>query len=210
MTFKQLTLNAKKPKGFWGKLMIRRMNNRHLPLINWGLKSIEIKPFDKVLDIGCGGGNAINIMINSIDGGKIFGVDYSSLSVENAKKLNKKSVANHSVQILEASVAELPFNDDAFDIVTAFETIYFWPNLEENLKEVLRVLKPNGEVLIVCEMFKGESEDKTAQVIVDMLDMNENYKTRSELENLLKNCGFNTVSSRVDESNHWIALTAKK
>lgn len=210
MEFKKLTLNAKKPNGFWGKLMIRRMNNRHLPLINWGLKSINIQPFDKIIDVGCGGGNAINIMCKDINGGNIYGVDYSALSVANAKKLNHKAVASHKVKVFEASVAELPFNDNAFDIATAFETIYFWPDLEDNLKEVNRVLKPQGTILIVCEMFKDENCNKDEQAIVDMLDMNSNYKTREELENILRNAGFNTVSSRVDNDNHWIALTAKK
>ena len=48
----------------------------------------------------------------------------------------------------QASVAELPFEAEQFDVVTAFETIYFWPELAQNFREVYRVLKPGGTFFI--------------------------------------------------------------
>ena len=44
----------------------------------------------------------------------------------------------------QASVAELPFEAEQFDVATAFETVYFWPELAQNFREVYRVLKPGG------------------------------------------------------------------
>lgn len=48
-------------------------------------------------------------------------------------------------------VGALPYGDGAFDLVTAFETVYFWPDLEKAFQEILRTLKPGGRFLLVCE-----------------------------------------------------------
>lgn len=210
MVMKNLALNAEKPKGLWGRLMLKRMNKRHLPLINWGLESVDIGSRDKILDIGCGSGNAIRVMLSRSSEGRIYGVDHSNLSVSNALKLNRRAVSKGRVKILEASVADLPFKDNSFDLVSAFETIYFWPDLEENLNEVRRVVKPGGKLLVVCEIFKGEQEKEENLKIVDMLNFNDNYKTREELETLLQGAGFKSVCSAVDKCRGWITLLATK
>ena len=45
---------------------------------------------------------------------------------------------------LQGSVADMIFADDWFDAVTAFETVYFWPDLPQCFRDVYRVLKPDG------------------------------------------------------------------
>ena len=64
---------------------------------------------------------------------------------------------------------ELPFADDSFEQVTAFETIYFWPNLEEAFQQVFRVLKPGGSFL-VCNESNGEDpkQEKWCDIIGGM------------------------------------------
>ena len=47
------------------------------------------------------------------------------------------------------SVEKLPFDDGRFDLITAFETVFFWPDLKENIKEVYRVVKEGGEFAII-------------------------------------------------------------
>ena len=71
----------------------------------------------------------------------ICGIDYSEEMVHLAQKTNKKFVENGHVEIIHGSVSSLPFPDGTFDLVTAFETYYFWPNLIDDLKEIKRVLK---------------------------------------------------------------------
>lgn len=48
-------------------------------------------------------------------------------------------------------VAALPFKDNAYDMATAFETVYFWPDIEKSFAEVRRILKPGATFLIVNE-----------------------------------------------------------
>ena len=113
--------NVRKPKGFFGKRTISRMNENHAPLTTWALGLMDIRNEDVVLDIGCGGGEAIAKMATKA--GKVMGLDYSPLSVKEAKKRNQEDMERGKVRIEEGSVSKLPFEDDTFTKVTAFETI---------------------------------------------------------------------------------------
>lgn len=204
---KLLTINAKKPNGFWGNMMISKMNVHHMPLLNWSIGKLNINSNSKVLDIGCGGGMAVNIMAQRA--GLVCGVDYSKLAVKRAKKLNRKLIKQSKVKIMNASVSSLPFEADEFDIITAFETIYFWPNILEDLKEVKRVLKNNGKLLIVCEMVKNEKCSVKQKQVVEFLKLNEdNYNSKDELKKLLEETGFKNIELFEQESENWLAVIA--
>jgi ubiquinone/menaquinone biosynthesis C-methylase UbiE len=102
-----------------------------------------------ILDIGCGGGMNINRMAQSAK--KVYGVDYSIESVNLSKEVNQDLIREGRVEVHEGNVMDLPFEDNSFDIVTAFETVYFWPDIVKSFGEVKRVLKPGGMFLIGCE-----------------------------------------------------------
>jgi len=67
------------------------------------------------------------------------------------------------VEIREGSVSQLPFSEDVFDLVTAVETHFWWPDLPADMREVLRVLKPGGTLIIIAEVYKG-AKTKTAKL----------------------------------------------
>ena len=141
--------NMRKPKGKLGNLQLKSMNKEHTPVSLWGLKHLDIKKEDMILDIGCGGGININRMAKTAK--KVYGVDYSIESVKLSRQVNQDYINEGKVEVLEANVASLPFEDETFDIVTAFETVYFWPDIEKSFGEVKRVLKPGGIFLIGLE-----------------------------------------------------------
>lgn len=62
-------------------------------------------------------------------------------SVEKSKERNQADLSERRVEIQEASVESIPYASNHFDQVTAFETIYFWPDIEENFKEIACALK---------------------------------------------------------------------
>ena len=148
--------NTRKPVGFGGKLMVAMMNVGHSAVARWGLQFLNAAPDAKVLDCGCGGGANIKKLLKKCPQGIVKGIDYSSVSVEKSKKVNETAIAEGRCAVLQGNVADMIFAGDWFDAVTAFETVYFWPDLPQCFREVYRVLKPGGSMNykgIVVEAF---------------------------------------------------------
>ena len=128
--------------------MLKFMNLCHAPLTNWGLSLLDIQEGRTMLDIGCGGGATLRRLLKRSKGGMVYGIDISEESVAKARKVNA-AVLDKQVFVTQGSAEKLPYEDWKFDLVTAVETIYFWPNLPQCLQEVRRVLKPGGHLSIV-------------------------------------------------------------
>ncbi|MCR5227909.1 MAG: class I SAM-dependent methyltransferase [Eubacterium sp.] len=140
------TDNFGNPKGLLGRMMLVSMDKEHLPMAQWAFTKFSIPEKADILDIGCGGGYNIKRMLSKCKEGKIYGFDVSEESVKKAKKVNK---GESRVKILKGSVEKMPFKKEVFDLVTAFETVFFWPDIKENIKEVYRVVKSNGQFVII-------------------------------------------------------------
>ena len=133
--------NTRKPVGLGGKIMVAMMNLGHSPVARWGLHFLELTLDAKVLDCGCGGGANMKRLLKKCPQGIVKGIDYSPVSVEKTKKINEAAIAEGRCAVLQGSVADMMFADNWFDAVTAFETVYFWPDLPQCFREVYRVLK---------------------------------------------------------------------
>lgn len=103
-----------------------------------------------VLDIGCGGGANISRLLGLCPEGSVYGIDVSDESVAFARKKNSAMLGTRCF-IEKGNVAALPYGSEQFDAVTAFETIYFWGNLNAAFAEVARVLRRGGVFMICCE-----------------------------------------------------------
>ena len=181
--------NMRKPQGKLGNIQLKSMNKEHTPVSLWGLKHLNIREDDVILDIGCGGGMNINRMSKTAR--KVYGVDYSIESVKLSREVNRNFISEGKVEILEGNVQALPFEDNTFDIVTAFETVYFWPDIERSFGEVKRVLKPGGTFLIGMET--NGSDSLVMRFWNRFIDM-EMY-TDDEISTFLSNNDFNEITS---------------
>ena len=153
---KTMFTNCACPKGFLGRCMLRFMNFGHAPLTNWGLDHVEFSNGMVMLDIGCGGGATLKRLLKRSPEGMVYGIDISEESVVKAKNVNKQ-LLNKQVFVQQGSADSLPWEDQKFDVVTAVETVYFWPNLPQCFQEVKRVLKPGGQFAIMIEVIEGDS-----------------------------------------------------
>ena len=206
---KRLIINARKPVGELGNQILDRMNESHESMAQWGVSHFEINEDSKILDIGCGGGRNIQRFASQIsENGRVVGIDYSDVSVEKSIELNREAIDKGIVNVLHASVSEMPFYDETFDIVTGFETIYFWPDFINDLKEVNRVLKKGGIVFFCNEAVYREGEMEKYDDLVELLDM----KIYSEdvLKESLEKTGFDDFNAYIDDENDWICVMARK
>lgn len=197
--------NTRKPVGVGGIIMVSMMNIGHSAVAQWGLRFLEVASDAKVLDCGCGGGANIRRLLKRSPGGTVTGIDYSAVSVEKTKKLNRVAIAAGRCTVLQDDVANMRFADDGFDVVTAFETVYFWQNLPQCFHEIRRVLKPGG-----CFLICNESSGKTAweKKWTDIIDSMTIYKD-SELKRYLEQASFREIRIHKNKLG-WLCITARK
>ena len=171
-----------RPKGALGRVMLSFMNYTHAPLTNWGLKLVNVQDGWTMLDVGCGGGFTIRRLLKRNKDAQVYGIDVSEESVAKAKKVNAE-VLDKQVFITLGSAEKLPYEDGKFNLVTAVETVYFWPNLPNCLQEVRRVLKSGGKFAILVEVV--DSDSKWTSVVEGMTAY-----SPEDLKKLLDEAGF--------------------
>jgi len=186
---KELIINARKPVGELGDKLLERMNESHESLAQWGVSHLDISKDDVILDIGCGGGVNVERFLKMTEN-KVYGLDYSEVAVEKSTKLNQNAIDEGRCEIIQGSVSELPFEDNAFDIVTGFETVYFWPDFVNDCKEVRRVLKDDGIMFICNEAIPNEGDERQRELI-DLLDMK--IFSEDEFDEHLREAGFSDI-----------------
>lgn len=192
------------PRGHLGRLVAARMNRHHEKLTLWGLTKVTIGSEYVILDAGCGGGKTISRLAQMTPKGKVYGIDYSPDMVEFSKEINKTLIAQNRAEIVEESVEKMSFKDNFFDLVTAFETYYFWTNFPLVLKEIKRVLKPGGKLLMVNELLYGVTSAKIIEEThVRLLPL-------EEIQDDLQSEGFICLQKLVKAGTPWNLVLAQK
>ncbi|MCK5096975.1 MAG: class I SAM-dependent methyltransferase, partial [Desulfobacteraceae bacterium] len=154
----------------------------------------------KILDIGCGGGKFIKFLSDSNDTYKLFGLDHSPEMIELSKKINKEAIDNKQVTIIQGSIANILVKKASYDLITAFETIQFWPDIEKAFIEVERLLNIGGSFLIINRYPKpGSKWWKMA-----------NIKNDQEYIAMLEKAGLGEVTIDLNFKKGWIIVRATK
>ena len=204
--FKKYVSQTRKPDGFLGKMMLNSMNSGHSAMADWGMSNLpDIAPME-IADLGCGGGRNAGELLKRYPLSKVTAIDYSPLSVEKASEYNRSMINAGRCFVQEGDVSALKLNGNTYDLVTAFETIYFWPGLEKCFAEVFRIMKADGTFLIVNE---SDGTDKTALQFERIIDGMKCY-TVDIIEAALNSAGFCEIKSYHHPSKPWIAVLAKK
>jgi ubiquinone/menaquinone biosynthesis C-methylase UbiE len=204
-----LSRQCRRPSGRLGRRVARVMNTTHRPLTEWGLSHVTIEPRFTLLDIGCGGGGTVATLANAAGEGKVYGVDISPASVSTARRTNAQLIDSGRVEVRLASVAALPFGDDTFDLATAVETFYYWPDPVASLREILRVLRPRGTLIIIAETYRGRRMDWLYRPVMRLL-FRATYLTPGEHQDLLRAAGFTEVEAFTEVSNGWLCVAGRK
>ncbi len=201
---------CRKPEGWLGRWFLRNMNKRHSGVTDWGLSHLAIPRDGAILDIGCGGGRTIAKLAAASGSGMVYGIDHSAESMGVASKVNAELVKSGRVVIREGSVSQLPYADDKFDLVTAVETHFFWPDLDNDVREVLRVVTPGGIFVIISEVYKGANAAMSKMVEKYAPKYGMTLLTPDEHRNLLEGAGFDEVEVFTEESKGWVCAIGHK
>jgi ubiquinone/menaquinone biosynthesis C-methylase UbiE len=199
---------SKKPSGRFGRFLARGMNLGHSGLTRWGLGFVDIATDADALDIGCGGGRTVERLAGIATDGKVVGIDYSPDAVVVAKKKNRALIDEGRVEIFQEAVSSMRFSDGAFGLITAIESHYFWPDFRNDLKEVHRVTKQNGQLLIVGAVYKNEKYSRRNQRIVDAIGMT--YLSIEEFREVLEGVGYSEFDALEEKSKGWFAVKCKR
>jgi ubiquinone/menaquinone biosynthesis C-methylase UbiE len=197
---------VKKPDRFVGRFFARLMNGSHAPLTDWAFTHLEIPEGATALDVGCGGGRTIEKL--TAKAAQVYGIDYAAGSVAASRAHNRRLIAESRAHVEQASVSRLPFADNTFDVVTAIETQYYWPNLKSDMKEILRVLKPGGRLMVVAESYKGARNDALLAPVMKLLG-----SSRLSVDDhraLFLAAGYTDVEISEERKRGWICVVGRK
>lgn len=140
-----------RPSGFAGGLVgaLMALSNRELNA--WTVELLGVREGDRVLEVGFGPGIGVEHVARTTRAAFIAGVDHSEVMVQQARHRNAALVREGRVDLRQGSVSKLPFVDRCFDRAFCVNSIQFWPDPVENLREVHRVLKPFGLLAVTLQ-----------------------------------------------------------
>jgi len=203
-----LATQVRRPSKWIGRFFVWLMNKTHSTLTDWGLQHAQIDKKFTILDVGCGGGRTIQKLASLAADGKVYGVDYAEGSVGMSRSKNAALITAGRVKIKQASVSQLPFADHKFDLVTAIETQYYWPDLPNDMQEILRVLKPGGTLLVIAESYKNGSHDKLYGPLMKFLGTTS--LSVDDQRVLLSDAGYTDIEIFEERKKGWLCAKGKK
>ncbi|HUI41105.1 MAG TPA: methyltransferase domain-containing protein [Terriglobia bacterium] len=127
------------------------METDHLPIVLPMLAMINLRPDEVILDAGCGTGWLCRLLSKRVTHGKVMGMDVSDEMVRRAQRASA-GVAN--VSFITGSVDGIPQPAESFNRVVSVESAYYWPQPEDGLREILRVLKPGGSAWVLINYYR--------------------------------------------------------
>lgn len=201
-------LAHRRPTGRLGRQVAESMNSHHHPLREWGLKLGSFPEQSRILEAACGGGMTARELLRENVGSSLVGFDLSEEMARFSRRINQEDVGTARAAFLTADVSSLPFLDYSFDGAVAFETTYFWPDLVRGLRELVRVLRPNGRILIVNELYRYPGLTEEEEEVIKLLEME--VLTPEEYRARLAEAGLEKVGITLHPDHPWIALTGRR
>ncbi|MFD2533214.1 class I SAM-dependent methyltransferase [Gracilimonas halophila] len=182
----ELSSQLRKPTGETGKEIGKALNESNQKLYELAFEMMELRENDTVLEVGFGNGIHFPEYFRIQPRLSIAGVDFSKEMCEEAKAHNPKLIASQKLSLHCEETSALPFPDDRFDLAVALNVIYFLDPPEIHLREIRRVLKPNGQFLIGYR-------PRHAVEHLEFTKQNFILYERDELESLFKENGFGII-----------------
>jgi len=176
-----------KPTGFFGKILAKGMARGHKDFYKNAARVINPTNDDIYLEIGFGSGIFIKKYMSHVS--KIAGIDYSEDMVKLASDINRRLVKSGKAEFKQGYASSLPWAENEFTVVATIETFFFLNETEKTLKEIFRVLKPGGRLIIEMAYNKDDGMDHKKHI----KKFNLKLYSGEEIKKLLKNAGFSDI-----------------
>jgi ubiquinone/menaquinone biosynthesis C-methylase UbiE len=147
----------------FGKIMALRPSNKERG--EWTISLLQIKPNDRLLEIGFGPGFAIERAFKTASPAFIAGVDHSDVMVRQAGARNAEALRAGKLELHLGSASQLPKFKEKFDKIYTINSIHFWTEPVECLKNMRAMLKPGGLMAVTLQPRSQAANDDVAKEI---------------------------------------------
>lgn len=182
-----LARHGRRPEGWFGRLLAAWMAWETRKENDAALALLEIRPGDRVLEIGFGHGRSILAASKLTRGGLVAGVDFSPGMVAMARRRNRTLVDQGLIDLRQGDSLRLPYGNNSFDRAWSVHTVYFWDEPAAHMKEVRRVLKRGGRFVLG---FRPASEEVRRAFPASVYT----FRHPEQIRRMLLEAGFHSVS----------------
>ncbi len=126
------------------------MADHHLPITEPVLPLMDLKPNDRVLDLGCGSGWLSRRIARRVPEGRVVGVD---IAKEMLHRACAASSGYANLTFNEGTADRIPCDDRSFDKIISVESAYYWPDPAASVREMFRVLDAGGSAWILINFY---------------------------------------------------------
>jgi SAM-dependent methyltransferase len=192
-------VTARKPSGWLGRLMYRHPLG-HYGLFHVALDRLQLQPEDVLLEIGCGGGVLLDMALKTAR--RVWGIDHSPDMVTLARQKNRRALSEGRAGIVHGDAEVLPWAGATFTCATGVEVLYFMERPTRAFRELDRVLKPGGRLVLVTAAEPRSALSRSASSAwLRYL----RFYSDHDLASMLEETGFHRVQvRRVDRSEHTV------
>ena len=171
------------------------MEEHHLNITEQTLRLMDLRPGERVLDLGCGAGWATRILARMVgDGpqghGQVVGIDISDEMIRRARAASKDF---DNTMFVWGPADKLPWEENYFDKVLSVESFYYYPDQDRALHEIFRVMAPRGRVFILINLYK---DNPYSLRWVEELKVQVHARSAEEYVELMKAHAFEAVEAR--------------
>jgi ubiquinone/menaquinone biosynthesis C-methylase UbiE len=185
----------RRPSGLLGRWVGRKMAQQHVPENGWTVALLGAQPTDHILEVGFGPGLALEALSKIVTQGFIAGVDVSHTMVSAARKRNAAAIREGRMDLQYGEASRLPCANASFDKAYSIHSVYFWPHPATALRELCRVLKPQGTLtLTILPKSKWGTDDPNKPLGTPECKP----YSGEELKDLLLKIGFSSVRIAAD------------